>query len=120
MVFTVDGVDMLPYIAENGLKWQRNDIDSSDAGRAMNAFMYRGRVAVKIRLDITCRSLYTNEAMTVLNAIFPEYVTVTYDDPLFGERTVQMYSNNVPATEATIYPDGEALWNDITFPLIER
>lgn len=120
MVFTVDGVDMLPYIAENGLKWQRNDIDSADAGRAMNAFMYRGRVAVKIRLDITCRSLYTNEARTVLNAIFPEYVTVTYDDPLFGERTVQMYSNNVPATEATIYPDGEALWNDITFPLIER
>lgn len=67
-----------------------------------------------------CRSLHTNEAMTVINAIFPEYVTVTYEDPLFGVRTVQMYSNNVPATEATIYQDGEALWNDITFPLIER
>lgn len=120
MVFTVNGVNMLHYIAENGISWQRNDIDSSDSGRTLNATMHRGRVAIKIRLDITLRPLYTEEARIVLNAILPEYVTVTYDDPLYGRRTVQMYSNNVPATEAIIYQDGTALWNEISFPLIER
>ena len=121
MVFTIDGVNILPYIEEDGIKWQRNDLESPDAGRALDGVMYRGRVAMKVRMDITCRPLYSNESTIVLNAIFPEYVTVTYEDPLSGTVvTKQMYSNNVPATCATVYPDGTAVWNNITFPLIER
>ena len=121
MVFTIDGVNILPYIEENGIKWQRNDVESPDAGRALNATMYRGRVAVKVRLDISCRPLISREARIVLRAIHPEYVTVQYEDPLQGTVvSKQMYSNNVPATCATVYPDGTAVWEDISFPLIER
>lgn len=120
MVFTVDGVDLSPFICENGIKWQRNDIDGPDTGRTLDSIMHRERVAVKIRLDITCRPMYTSETRIVLNAILPQYIMVTYEDPMYGIRTVQMYSNNVPATEAIDFGDGEALWNGITFPLIER
>lgn len=121
MTFTIDGIDMTPYIAFGGVKWTRNDVDGPNAGRTMDAVMHRGRVATKIRLDVTCRPLEANEASVVLNAIYPQYVTVTYTDPMLGrDVTRTMYSNNNPATYMIRRRDGRELWNGITFPLIER
>ena len=82
--------------------------------------MHRGRVASKVRLDVTCRPLTSSEVMVVLRAILPEYVTVRYIDPQDGSITKTMYSNNIPAICATVNPDGTALWKGLTFPLIER
>lgn len=120
MTVIVNGVDMTPYIAYGGLKWQRNDIDSPQTGRAMNGLMYRGRIATKIRLDITCRLLTAEELSIVLNAIYPEYVTVTYDDPMYGNVTKIMYSNNNPASYQILKPSGKEYWSGVTFPLVER
>ena len=121
MVLTIDGVNILPYVAyENGIKWQRGDLEDPDAGRTLDGMMQRGRVATKIRLDITCRPLRSSEAAVVLNAIYPEYVTVHYTDPQFGEVTKQMYSNNNPATHMLLQEDGTEWWKEISFPLVER
>ena len=118
--FTINGVSIINYIAEDGIKWQRNDIESEDAGRTLDGVMHRGRVASKVRLDIKCRPLTSSEAMAVLDAIKPEFVTVRYIDPQDGSVTRTMYSNNIPAICATISPDGTAVWKGIEFPLIER
>ena len=120
MTLTIDGVDMTPYIAYGGLKWSRNDIEAPNTGRAMNGLMYRGRVATKIRLDITCRLLTASELSTVLNAILPEFVTVVYNDPMLGTVTKTMYSNNNPAVYQLKKPNGTEYWSGVTFPLIER
>lgn len=83
--------------------------------------MIRDRVAIKIRLDITCRPMTAAETKIVLQAIEPEFVTVTYDDPMSGEVVSRtMYSNNIPATYLLYRPDGTEWWSGITFPLIER
>lgn len=120
MTLKVDGIDFMPYIAKQGIKWQRSDIDAPNSGRTMDAVMHRGRVGTKIRLDITCRPLTASEAMTVLNGILPEYVTVDYYDPMYGVRYgIQMYSNNNPASFLIAKPDDD-YWGGITFPLIER
>ena len=120
MIFTIDNINILPYLAENGLKWQRNDVEAADSGRTRDGAMHRARVATKIRLDVTCRNLTQEEASIVLNAIRPQYVSVTYDDPQDGRVTRTMYANNNPATVAAVYPDGSVLWSGITFPLVER
>ena len=120
MTLTVNNVDMLPYVAYQGLKWQRADVEAPDAGRTLDGILHRGRVATKIRLDITCRPMTASEASTVLNAILPEWVTVTYTDPMYGTRTVTMYSNNNPASFLLQRADGTEWWNGITFPLIEQ
>ena len=74
MVLKVNNVNILPYVAyDEGIKWQRSDLEDPDAGRTLDGMMQRGRVASKIRLDITCRPLKSSEASIVLNAIFPEY-----------------------------------------------
>ena len=121
MVLTVNGVDMTPYIAYNGVKWQRYDVEAPDAGRTLDALMHRGRVATKIRLDVTCKPLTDSQVSTVLNAIYPEFVSVTYTDPQAGGTvTKTMYSNNNPATYLLHKEGQEDLWNGITFPLVER
>lgn len=120
MKLVVNGIDFVPFIAKQGVKWQRGDIDAPNSGRTMDGQMQRGRVATKIRLDITCRPLTDAEAKIVLNAIYPEYVSVDYYDPMFGYRSgVTMYSNNNPASFLMVKPDAD-WWDGITFPLIER
>lgn len=121
MTFTVNGVDLLPYLAAEGLKWKLSDLDASDAGRTLDGIMHRSRVAQKVDLEVTCRPLTTAQAGIVLQAINPEWVTVVYDDPRLGTTaTKTMYSNNRPATFAQRQTDGTYLWKDITFPLIEQ
>ena len=125
MTFTIgtggSAVDMVPYVAhDDGFKWQRYDIDSPNTGRTLDGLMHRGRVATKIRLDIKCRPLKTAELNTVLNAIKPEYVTVTYSDPMLGSVTKTMYSNNNPAVYWSKLKDGTEWWDGISFPLVER
>ena len=117
MVFKIDGVNMLPYLVQNGIKWTRSDIDGDDAGRTMDGTMHRDRITSKVRLDVTCLPLSSEEAAVVLNAIMPEFVTVEYTDPMEGTVTKTMYANNIPATYIDTVTD---LWEGIAFPLIER
>lgn len=119
MILKIDGVDILPYVAHQGIKWQRNDLDSAESGRTMDGKMHRGRVASKIRMDVSCRPLTSEEAQVVLNAIYPEYINVEYIDPMYGLVIKQMYSNNNPATHMMIQANGVEWWHDISFPLIE-
>lgn len=121
MYFKINGVNILPYVTEGGIKYSRNDVEADDAGRTMDALMHRGRVAIKDRVDITCMPLTQSATQTIMGLILPEYVTVEWDfHPIYGTVTKTYYSNNVPATCATIYEDGTALWDEITFPLVER
>ncbi len=121
MTLTVNGVNMVPYIAFQGLKWQRNDVDAADTGRTLDGEMQRNRVATKVRLDITCRPLLGSEASTVLSAIMPVFVTVQYYDPQVGSVvTKTMYSNNNPASFLIKRENGQEYWDGITFPLIEK
>lgn len=121
MTLNVDGVDMVPYIAYGGFQWQRSDVDGPDAGRDLTGRLRRNRVASKVRLDVTCRLLKSEEAHIVLSAIQPEWVTVEYYDPEAGavlQKT--MYANNNPATFQIRQPDGTVWWSGITFPLVEQ
>lgn len=118
MVFKINGIDMLPYIAKKGLVITRKDTDKGIT--TMNGDIYRGRVTSKKNCKVTCISLTTEQAGIVLGAILPEYVTVEYTDPQEGHVTKEMYSNNAPATVAIVDDDGNELWSGISFTVQER
>lgn len=121
MVLEIDGLDIVPYIAFQGLKWQREDVDASDAGRDLSGDLHRARVTTKRRLDVTCRPLTAKETSLVLTAIMPEFVQVRYYDPQVGSVVTRtMYSNNNPAEFLIRRENGLELWTGITFPLIEK
>ena len=114
----INGTDITDMIAYNGLKWSRNDVDGSNAGRNMLGTMIRDRVATKIRLDVTCRPLKEAEHHLLLNLIAPVTVTVMYEDPLQGLVQKTMYANNHASTFLIKHPDGQEFW-ECSFPLIE-
>lgn len=119
----IDGEDFTGYLkASGGYAVKRNDVDGENSGRVtMDATMQRDRRAVKMELTLACRPLTGAETKKLLNAIYPEFVTVTYNDPRVGVReNIQMYSNNVPAEYLFRKPDGTEWWDGIKFPLIER
>lgn len=122
MTFVIDGVDITPYIAYRGVKWQRSDVDAEGSGRStLDGTLLRNRVATKRRLDVTCIPLTTEQAKLVLTLIMPEWVEVTYTDPQIGEDvTKTMYSNNNPASFLIRKPDGTDYWDGISFPLTEQ
>ena len=120
---SINGTNITPLIAYQGVQWKRNDIDGPNAGRTLSGLMIRDRVATKIRLDITCTPLTLEQVRTLLNLIYPEFVTVMYDDPMEGIVTKVMYSNNNGAQFLKKQPDeigGAEYWDNIPFPLIER
>jgi len=119
MYLSIGGVDITKYIAENGFKRTRNDIDGWNAGRTLDGVMHRDRVATKIKLEITTTRMTKNELSVILNAIYPVNVSVTYDDPREGRVTKTMYSNNNPAVCFCVNTDGVEIWDSISFPLIE-
>ena len=129
MVFTItstgtslNGLDIVPFIGENGIKWTANGIDSPDAGRTQNALMYRGLIGYKAKCEVSCLLLNKADAHSILQAIMPEYVVVETDTIPWINGTVilTMYSNNIGSTLMTEYTDGERLYGDVEFPLIER
>lgn len=117
--FTINSVSILDYIAHDGLKWSKHDVDGPNAGRNMNGTMIRDRVATKIRIDIKCRPLTSSEILSVLGLLTGDTVTVRYYDPCEGLITKAMYANNYSVTESIMYNDATGLWTGLEFPLIE-
>jgi len=115
-----DWKDLVPYIAYNGLKWQRNDIDASDSGRdTMDGLMHRDRVAQKDRFDCTLRPLTYDELHMILGWVQPQSFLVRVTDLISGTSTTNvMYSNNIPATFILQRGDTQ-YWSGVQIPLIE-
>ena len=114
--------ELTQYIAFSGIKWSRNDIDASDAGRdTYDGLLHRSRVAVKARLDVNCIPLKADAMADVLQAIYPEWLDVKFFDPQQGGyREAVMYSNNVNAQFLMMNKDGTSYWQGLSFPLIEQ
>ena len=121
MVFKIGGIDIMPYVAHGGIKWSRNDVDGPNAGRMQNGEMQRDRISTKYRWDITCRPLTADEQATVLQLIQPEYISVTYTDPLDNTvKTNMYYSNNFPSTYLISNTNGTEYWTGLAFPVIQK
>ena len=122
MVFEIDGTDITPYIAFEGLKFTTFDLDSDEAGRTLDGNLRRSRVATKVRWDVPCRPLKTPELTKLFQLLKPEWVQLRASDPLFGLRTSTFYSNNNSIEMKITSKDSEdeELWDGLTFPLIER
>ena len=117
---TIDGTDITNFIAEGGVKWSRNDIDGPSAGRNLNGTEIRDRIATKIRLDITCRKLSYEEQQRLVAALYPEFVSVYYADPLFGIRTAVMYCNKNESEIFRRKSNGTEQWAPASFALVEK
>lgn len=120
MQVMIDGMDITRFIKFQGLKWSRNDVDGPSAGRNIRGDMIRDRVGTKIRMDISCKPLKDAEHKMLMQLLMPEFVSVYYDDPVYGTGTKVMYANNHNSEYCIRRPNGDEYWHNVSFPLIER
>ena len=118
-IFKIGEEDFSRLVEEGGIKWSRNDLDAEGAGRSLNGTMRRKRVAVKRKLSFTCWRMDTETIMALNRALYPQFINVTYLDPIDGVSTRTFYGSSVEsATQVVI--NGETYWEGTTFALIER
>ena len=120
MQIRIDGVDITDFIKYQGVKWSRNDVDGTNAGRNLSGTMIRDRVATKIKLEISCRPLLWDEHKRLMNLLLPEFVTVSYTDPMYGNVSKVMYANNNDSTYMIKKRNGKEYWYNVSFPLVEK
>lgn len=119
MTAQINGVDITPYIAYGGWKWQRADVDGANAGRDLDGNLIRDRKAIKYRFDVTCIPLTAAQFADIQQLIEPVSFSVTFTDPMTNTvRTAQMYSNNYSANFQMITRQGVEYYAGFTFPLI--
>ena len=113
-------VNIVPYIAYQGLTGSLNSVDGANAGRVIeNALMTRDLLAYKHKWEITTRPIKLSEATMIENLLMPEFfkVSTNYYTPNTNTQYT-VYSNNV--TKAYIInKTGEPLVK-LSFPIVER
>ena len=119
-VFKIDGKDFTHLLLEGAIGWARNDIDTKKTGRStLDAKMYRKRMAVKRKLNVTIgKRLSTAEIIELNKALLPETVQITFLDAIEGEVTKTFYGSSVESTTQVIIGD-ETYWDGTSFSMVE-
>lgn len=118
-VFTINGTDFATYIATDGFKWERNDIDAPNSGRDMAGLMHRKIIAKKYKLSITCRPLTATEQRTLFTAIANETVTVSFIAPDTGATYSGTFYNSQKSGNVVQDLGTAAYYDGVSFDLIE-
>ena len=125
MVFSIQAtngnwVNIVPYIAYQGLEGSLNSVDGSNAGRVIqNALMTRDLLAYKHKWQITTRPISLSDATMIENLLLPEFFKVNTDYYTPGTNTqYTVYSNNV--TKAYVINKGSYPLVKLSFPIVER
>ena len=103
--------------------WKLEDTSAPDAGRTEDGKMWKKRIGQVVGIELSWQNVTTEDANKILKAFNPEYVNVTYIDPMIGTssngyyHTLQFYVGN---RSAPMYNWKKGLWSNISFNLIDR
>lgn len=102
------------------LRWKKSDISAADAGRTEDTLMHKNRIGKKRTLSLGWTNLSKTEIHEILVAFDPEYVHVTYWDPLDGgEVTREFYTGDMEA-DVKWWHKGRERYSSLSFAIIER
>lgn len=101
--------------------WGLQDVSADSAGRTQDALMHKDRIAQKITLNLSWNGLTFAETSTIIQAFNPEYVNVTYPDPLAGNAaTTKKFYVGDRSAPFKIWTTPYKVIEKLSFNLIER
>ncbi len=104
-------------------EWELEDVSSSEAGRTEDVDMHKNRIGQVVAVSLSWKALTTSELHDILTAFNPEYLTIIYKDPLYGDsndsykRTAVFYVGN---RVAPMYNNALDIWESVSFKIIEK
>ena len=118
IVIKVGGVTLPKEVSK--FKWKKSDVSAKNAGRTQDVKMHKNRVAKKRTLGLGWINLTKEQIHQVLVAFDPEYVMVTYWDPLEGQDvTKEFYTGDMEAN-VKWWAKGHERYSTLDFDVIER
>ncbi len=112
---SVGGVE-LP--CPSAYEWSLQDISASDSGRTESTVMDKMRIGQCVKIHLEWQNIDTEKASLILSTFNPEYLNVTYLDPMRGTfRTSEFY---VGDRTAPAYNTRLGIWSNVSFNIIER
>lgn len=104
----------------SGFKWKKQDISDKAAGRTDDTIMHKNRIGIKRALSLSWSCLTKKEIHEVVVAFNPEYVHVTYWDPLTGgDVTKEFYTGDMQA-DVKWWAKGRERYSSLSFDIVER
>ena len=98
----------------------KSDVSAKNAGRTQDVKMHKNRVAKKRTLGLGWVNLTKEQIHQILVAFDPEYIMVTYWDPLAGtDVTKEFYTGDMEAN-VKWWAKGHERYSTLDFDVIER
>lgn len=115
MIFEVNGVDIVPYAAVNGITWKRQIVEGKNSMRTMDRSRFRDLVASPYEWSFKFRALTAEELSELLQLLDPEKVSVTFTDPVsLDYKTDYFYIGDVPAAYLITRDNGTEYWGGLS------
>lgn len=108
------------FKAPSKFKWKKGDVSGSDAGRDDGITMHKNKKGEKRTLSLGWTQLKKAEITAVLQAFAPEYVDVTYWDPLIGTDVTKTFYTGDMEAEVKWWAKGRERYSSVSFDVIER
>ena len=122
-IFKINGHDYTRYLAEDGLKPTRNDLDSDGSGRnLLDGLMYRSRIATKVKWTVSFERLDEAVMAQIEQDMYADdnYVTVVMLDPKQNRHVERTYYCSTINEGVQRYIGGRTVYDGVTFNLTER
>ena len=100
--------------------WGLQDVSDSEAGRTQDGTMHKNRITQKRKIDLAWSFPTKEETHAILVAFNPEYIDVTYWDPLDGEEVTRTFYVGDRSAPVKIWTVGNQRHSTVSFNIIER
>lgn len=116
-ILTINGRDYSAHIAQKGVGWKRNDLDSDNTGRTKDGLMRRDKIGTKRTVAFSLVNMTREQLAQLDDDLSAATFSATYMD-LHGQQTRTFYCSTFGATLEDAYDD-EGQWGEATFTMIE-
>lgn len=96
------------------------DISAAESGRTDDGLMHKNRIGQKRKISVGYNGATDDVVHTVLSAINPEYISVSYYDPLIGSNTTKSFYVGDRQGIVKWWWSGTHIYESLSFDLIER
>jgi len=120
-VFIVNSHDYSQYLAVDGLKPSRNDLDKDGSGRnLLNGLMYRTRIATKLKYTVAFNRLTASLLAQLETDMDSQYVSITLLEAKSNRHVTRVYYCSTINEGVQRSINGVVYYDGVTFNITER
>ena len=122
-IIKINGNDYTDYLANDGLKPTKNDLDSDGSGRnLLDGLMYRSRIATKLKWTVSFNRMPPDVLQALESDLYADdnYVSVTLLEAGQNRYITRTYYTSTITEGTQRYIGGDVVYDGVTFDITER